>query len=119
MVKWAHKSGAYMITRDELEKQKKTDLIDLVLQQQAVIDDLQARLARIEIAQVRMTSEKTHTHVSRHRRRKSFDRFKKTYMSKVLIIFLGIILTILIVMAMNGYLWILIYRLAALIINIF
>jgi hypothetical protein len=108
-----------MMTRDELEKQKKTDLIDLVLRQQAAIDDLQARLARLEISQVRMTNEKSHAPVSHHHRRKSFSRFKRTYLSKVLIIFLGIILTILIVMAMNGYLWVLIYRLAAFIINIF
>jgi hypothetical protein len=93
------------MNRDELENLIKTNLIDLVLQQQETIQLLRARIARLEGLHGRASYEKSHSRVSHHRFRRSFSQFRNKYFRVVLFVILGIILTLLIVLYMNGYFW--------------
>ena len=97
------------MTRDEMEKLLKPDLIELAMQQQDTIDDLRARLVRTENSQVRVRDEQSHARVSRHKHRSSYDPIRKTKTRTALIIIAGVILTIFIVLYMNGYLYFLLY----------
>jgi hypothetical protein len=98
------------MNRDELEKQLKPNLIDLVLQQQDTIEGLRTRIARLEGSQVRARDEHSHSRVSRRRFRRFYYQLKYTNYRNALFVILGIILTVMIVMAMNGYFWFLLYR---------
>lgn len=107
------------MTREELEKLLKPNLIDMVLLQQDTIKELRARIAQLEGLQARTRGEATQPRVSRRHRRRFFHLLRIKNFNKVLIIILGIFLTLVVVLAMNGYLWIILYRLVNFIINIF
>lgn len=98
--------------RDEAEKLNKPELVNLVIQQQEAIDNLRGQLSNVAVAETG-TIDRYHQHRSHHhhrpRRRNSI--LKKTWSRTILIITLGTILTVLIVLAMTGYLWVLIDRL--------
>ena len=86
------------MTRDEMEKLLKPDLIELAMQQQDTIDDLRARLVRTENSQVRVKEERSHAQVSRHKHRGSYDTIRKTNTRTAGIMITGVILTIFIVL---------------------